>query len=248
MAASTTLATRTALKLYLGIDASDAAQDDLLDALNAYASERIESHCRRAFASDTVTDYLDGTRTSRLVLSRRPVTALTSIHEDSDRAFAADTEIDSADLVLHPEQGIVDRLGAVFAPGARTVKVVYTAGYASISQYAIYGFIFYTLAMGMLIGSLFGVQVGAMVTKVVEGTTIRGFYAMAVLAGFINRIFALPGKLSDLEVISLSPAVVQILDGIGIWAFFLVIGGFAMWVFYVFFSNLGRLRGVEVSS
>ena len=87
-----------------------------------------------------------------------------------------------------------------------------------------------------------------MVTKVVEGTTIRGFYAMAVLAGFINRIFALPGKLSDLEVISLSPAVVQILDGIGIWAFFLVIGGFAMWVFYVFFSNLGRLRGVEVSS
>jgi hypothetical protein len=38
---------------------------------------------------------------------------------------------------------------------------------------------------------------------VVKGITIRGFYAMAVLAGFVNRIFALPGKLADLEVISL---------------------------------------------
>jgi len=132
--------------------------------------------------------------------------------------------------------------------GTDIFQIVFTAGYAAISQYAIYGFIFYTLAMGMLIGSLFGVQIGAMVTKVVKGITIRGFYAMAVLAGFINRIFALPGKLSDLEVFTLSPGTIQILDGIGVWAFFLVIGGFAVWVFYTFLSNLGRLRGTEVSS
>ena len=132
--------------------------------------------------------------------------------------------------------------------GTDIFQIVFTAGYAAISQYAIYGFIFYTLAMGMLIGSLFGVQVGAMVTKVVAGITIRGFYAMAVLAGFINRIFALPGKLSDLEVISLSPGVISVLDGIGIWAFFVVIGGFAVWVLYTFTSNLGRLRGAEVAS
>ena len=132
--------------------------------------------------------------------------------------------------------------------GTDIFQIVFTAGYAAISQYAIYGFIFYTLAMGMLIGSLFGVQVGAMVTKVVKGITIRGFYAMAVLAGFINRIFALPGKLSDLEVISLSPGTIAVLDGIGIWAFFLVIGGFAVWVMWTFFSNLGKLRGTEVAS
>ena len=57
---------------------------------------------------------------------------------------------------------------------------------------------------------------------------------MAVLAGFVNRIFALPGKLSDLEVISLSPGLVSILDSIGVWAFFVVIGGFAVWVIYAF--------------
>ena len=132
--------------------------------------------------------------------------------------------------------------------GTDIFQIVFTAGFAAISQYAIYGFIFYTLAMGMLLGSLFGVQIGAMVTKVVPGITIRGFYAMAVLAGFINRFFALPGKLSDLEVISLSPGLVSVLDSIGVWAFFIVIGGFATWVIYTFIVNLGALKSEEVAS
>ena len=88
--------------------------------------------------------------------------------------------------------------------GTDIFQIVFTAGYASISQYAIYGFIFYTLAMGMLLGSLVGIQIGAMVTKVVAGITIRGFYAMAVLAGFVNRIFALPAKLGTLGIIPIS--------------------------------------------
>ena len=129
--------------------------------------------------------------------------------------------------------------------GTDIFQIVFTAGYASISQYAIYGFIFYTLAMGMLIGSLLGIQIGAMVTKVVPGTTIRGFYAMAVLAGFMNRIFALPGKLSDMEIISLNKTTVLVLDQIGIWGFFLVIGGFAVWVIGTFFKNTKNLRSAH---
>ncbi len=132
--------------------------------------------------------------------------------------------------------------------GTDIFQIVFTAGYASISQYAIYGFIFYTLAMGMLIGSLLGVQIGAMVTKVVRGITIRGFYAMAVLAGFVNRIFALPGKLAELEIIPLPKVAGDILDSIGVWAFFLVIGGFAVWVIGTFVANIGMLRGREARS
>lgn len=130
--------------------------------------------------------------------------------------------------------------------GTDIFQIVFTAGYAAISQYAIYGFIFYTLAMGMLIGSLFGIQVGAMVTQVVPGVTIRGFYAMAVLAGFMNRIFALPGKLSEMEVIAIPKPVTAALDQIGVWAFFLVIGGFGVWVFGVFFKNTRKLRGKDL--
>jgi hypothetical protein len=129
--------------------------------------------------------------------------------------------------------------------GTDIFQIVFTAGYAAISQYAIFGFIFYTLAMGMLLGSLLGIQIGAMVTKVVKGITIRGFYAMAVLAGFVNRAFALPGKLAEMELIPLPKQAGVILDKIGIWAFFAVIGLFAVWVIGTFLRNLRVLRGEE---
>ncbi|MCP4719408.1 MAG: sulfite exporter TauE/SafE family protein [Desulfobacteraceae bacterium] len=132
--------------------------------------------------------------------------------------------------------------------GTDIFQIVFTAGYAGISQYAVYGFIFYTLAMGMLLGSLVGVQVGSLVTKVVSGTTIRGFYAMAVLAGFVNRIFALPGKLGEMELIPISKQLGDILNTIGIWAFFLVIGVFSVWVIGTFLTNIKKLKGEEETS
>lgn len=132
--------------------------------------------------------------------------------------------------------------------GTDIFQIIFTAGYASISQYAIHGFIFYTLAMGMLLGSLFGIQIGAMVTKVVPGISIRGFYAMAVLAGFVNRIFALPAKLGDLGVLNISKSLGSILESIGIWAFFITISGFSAWVIGTFIKNLGALRREEGES
>ena len=132
--------------------------------------------------------------------------------------------------------------------GTDIFQIVFTAGYASISQYAIYGFIFYTLAMGMLLGSLLGIQIGAMVTKVVPGITIRGFYAMAVLAGFVNRIFALPGKLAEMDVIPLSKQAGDVLASIGVYAFFIVIAGFGVWVIGTFIKNIPVLKGEEVTT
>ncbi len=129
--------------------------------------------------------------------------------------------------------------------GTDIFQIVFTAGYAAISQYAIYGFIFYTLAMGMLLGSLIGIQIGAMVTKVVPGITIRGFYAMAVLAGFVNRIFALPAKLGEMDIIPIAKETGAVLEAIGVWAFFIVIGGFSVWVIGTFLANIGVLKGEE---
>ena len=132
--------------------------------------------------------------------------------------------------------------------GTDIFQIVFTAGYASISQYAICGFIFYTLAMGMLLGSLVGIQVGSLVTKVIKGITIRGFYAMAVLAGFVNRIFALPGKLGEMGVVPISKQLGVVLDKIGIYAFFIVIIIFGIWVIGTFFKNMSTLKGEEVHS
>ncbi|TAN41641.1 MAG: sulfite exporter TauE/SafE family protein [Nitrospirae bacterium] len=126
--------------------------------------------------------------------------------------------------------------------GTDIFQIVFTAGYAGLGQYAIYGFIFYTLAMGMLLGSLIGIQIGSLVTKVVPGSTIRGFYAVAVMAGFVNRFFALPVKLGKMDIISISPATGKILEDIGIYVFFVVISIFSIWVFATFFKNMKQLK------
>jgi len=127
--------------------------------------------------------------------------------------------------------------------GTDIFQIVFTAGYAGITQYAVYGFIFYTLAMGMLLGSLFGIQVGTLVTKVVPGATIRGFYALAVMSAFVNRVFALPGKLVSLEVLPLSKDAAKVIENVGMYTFFIVLGSFAVWVFWAFFANIRTLKG-----
>jgi uncharacterized protein len=127
--------------------------------------------------------------------------------------------------------------------GTDILQIIFTAGYAAITQYAIYGFIFYTLAMGMLLGSLLGIQVGALTTKVVKGIYIRGFYAITILAGFFNRFFALPKKLNEMEYINISPGTASFFDTLGLIIFFIIAGTFAFWIFYMFFTNIKKLRG-----
>ena len=132
--------------------------------------------------------------------------------------------------------------------GTDIFQIVFTAGYSSLSQYAFYGFVFYTLAMGMLLGSLIGVQIGSLVTKVVPGVMIRGFFALAVSAGFINRFFAMPEKLQSLGYIQITKSTGEMLNTVGNVLFFLAIGTFTVWVFYVFFKNIKELRGEDSHS
>ena len=126
--------------------------------------------------------------------------------------------------------------------GTDILQIIFTAGLASIAQYAIYGYVFYTLAMGMLIGSLIGIQVGALTTKVVKGIHIRGFYAVSILAGFVNRASTLPKKMVELEYISLSSATVNAIESVGNIVFWIVVAVFGLWIFSKFFSNVKTLR------
>lgn len=129
--------------------------------------------------------------------------------------------------------------------GTDILQIIFTAGLAAISQYAIYGYVFYTLAMGMLLGSLIGIQVGALTTKVVKGIHIRGFYAVSILAGFINRAATLPKKLVELEVINLPKPLVKNIESFGNIIFWIVVSAFAVWVISKFIVNIKTLRGEE---
>lgn len=126
--------------------------------------------------------------------------------------------------------------------GTDILQIIFTTFYSSIFQYAIYGFVFYTVAMGMLLGSLVGVQIGAMVTRVVTGAAIRAFYALTILAGFSNRACALIRKLADTGYISLSQNTASRIETGGTIVFYLLVGVFGAWIVTAFFKNLGTIR------
>jgi hypothetical protein len=71
---------------------------------------------------------------------------------------------------------------------------------------------------------------------------IRGFFAVAVTAGFVNRFAALPEKLQSLGYLKITKEVGSLINTVGNSLFFLAIGLFAVWVFYSFFSNIKLLK------
>ena len=127
--------------------------------------------------------------------------------------------------------------------GTDIFQIIFTAGFAAVGQYAVYGYVFYTLAIGMLLGSLLGIQVGALTTSVVKANQIKGFYAVSIIAGFINRAATLPKKLVELEFLSLPQALVNGIETVGDVVFWAVVAFFGLWVCSKFFMNMGKLRG-----
>jgi hypothetical protein len=94
----------------------------------------------------------------------------------------------------------------------------------------------------MLIGSLIGIQVGALTTKVVKGVQIRGFYALSIIAGFINRAATLPKKMVELEMINMSKGTINAIETVGNYVFWVVVAAFGLWIFSKFFVNIKTLR------
>ncbi len=127
--------------------------------------------------------------------------------------------------------------------GTDILQIIFTTAYSSITQYAVYGYVFYTVAMGMLLGSLIGVQVGAMVTTVVRGSVIRAFYAITILAGFVNRLAAMPRKLGETGILPVSPSAGRAIEFIGVIVFFALVGLFGAWVVFSFCRHLPALAG-----
>jgi hypothetical protein len=80
---------------------------------------------------------------------------------------------------------------------------------------------------------------------VVKGIHIRGFYAVSIIAGFINRAATLPKKLTELEILSVSKGVCDAIESVGNIVFWVVVAIFGIWIFAKFFANLGGLREEE---
>lgn len=132
-------------------------------------------------------------------------------------------------------------VSSMTAVGTDIFQIIFTAGFAAIGQYAIYGYVFYALAIGMLLGSLLGIQIGALTTSVVKASQIKGFYAISILSGFINRATVLPKKLVELETINWPNGLVNFIEQAGNVIFWLVIICFSVWVIGKFIINANKI-------
>ena len=131
MAASTSLTTVAKVRTY--INKSDA-DETLLTALIASASEVIERWCNRRFAQESVTDYMDGKGEPFVVLSQPPVDTdqTVQVWDDPGRDYESGDLVDSDDYAVDADAGTITLDGGTFADGNRNVKASYTGGFASV--------------------------------------------------------------------------------------------------------------------
>lgn len=152
------LTTLETLRIVLGATPSDAE----LTFYGEAAQDAVRKYCDRDFNSQSYTHYFNGTNTQRLVLRQTPVTAVSSVHVDVQGYFGTGTDpfnsltalTSGRDYVLDVDgtttskSGILFRIGAVWpmlnrvvpvahlaadiGPAWGNIKVVYTAGYATV--------------------------------------------------------------------------------------------------------------------
>lgn len=123
------------MKSYLGFTDADADRDEQLGLFINLVSSLAEQYAERAFIEQEYTEYYNGPAGPVLALRHYPVTddeTTIDIREDVGRDFTDDTVVDSDDLFVNQEAGLITRVSWDWSAGRRIIKVVYSAGYTTI--------------------------------------------------------------------------------------------------------------------
>ena len=140
--------------------------------------------------------------------------------------------------------GLMYIIGATSIVASATELVIaFVMGLGGTLVWAYYGMVDIRLTMLILAGSLFGVQLGAIGTTYVKEYMIKYVMATIMLIVAVSRFFALPKYLNELQVTSLSPSSVVIMNQLsfGIMCFALLVGAGIILV------NLFKARSLEKS-
>jgi len=111
---------------------SGASEDTVVENMINRASIFANDYTQRLLLSRVNTDYYDGDGTGTIILNQYPVTTLSNLYDDVDRAFGAGTAINvSMDVVVDNNTGVLRLFNqaVAFNNGISNVKVIYTAGY-----------------------------------------------------------------------------------------------------------------------
>ena len=124
------LTTLASLKTYLKITHSN--DDTTLEDLINEASDIIEQYCDRAFKAATVTEYVNGVTTGKIIPRLYPINSITSIaYASGDLDNPTWNLLESeTDYILDQYSGIVN-VGGMFA-GTRNYRIIYNGGYATL--------------------------------------------------------------------------------------------------------------------
>lgn len=96
---------------------------------------------------------------------------------------------------------------------ATELVVAFVMGMGGSAFYAWDGFVDIRLAMIILAGSLFGVQIGAIGTTYVKDYVVKLVMGLIMIIVLFSRLFKIPVYLSDMQLIDkLAPATVKVLD------------------------------------
>jgi uncharacterized phiE125 gp8 family phage protein len=133
-AVSDTLCTLDDVKDHLRISSSD--HDAFLTSLLGRVTTFIEGYCHRTFAETTHTEYRTGDGERDMVLRHKPITSITGIEDVYGGAgFNYDGDDEHDYWECDYEAGILYLLQDVFPSSpVQTVKVTYTAGYATVPE------------------------------------------------------------------------------------------------------------------
>ena len=133
------------VKDFLGITAS--TDDDLITALLGRTTRMMQMYVGRDLIQATYTDEkYDGNGIDQdLNLRQYPIISVSSVYDDPDRVFGADSLLtedngsNDGQYIIYQKgeidnQGIIRRVDGAWIKGKQNIKVTYTAGYATVPE------------------------------------------------------------------------------------------------------------------
>jgi len=110
--------------------------------------------------------------------------------------------------------GMIYLLGATSLVASATELVIaFVMGLLGTLKYAMDGFVDIRLAMLILLGSLFGIQLGAIGTTYVRPYMIKLVTAMIMLIVAVSRALVIPVYLGELQLLTLAEPAARLLKG-----------------------------------
>jgi hypothetical protein len=135
---SYSLTTWARIKYMLGLEEDDriAAEyiaNGVTGSAEVIAKRKIKA---RSYGPGLCTPHdFDGSGRDRMKLPGYPINSISHIYIDSLRAFGSSTEVDSDDIVIYADEGIVALDGSYFTAGMRNVRFEYNGGLAIVPDY-----------------------------------------------------------------------------------------------------------------